>query len=164
MKRENNKSQSLNYFLGIDPGKSGAWAVIDKDNYVVFAELWNESCLAAIANDHRNNTFFITSAVLELVHSMPKQGVKSMFTFGTNFGMWQGMLLSNQIPFDLIIPTRWMKMVLDSGNRTPEHRFQYALRHWPGAPLLGPRGAKRIGIADALCMAECARRMHLGKE
>jgi len=161
MRRGQAKVQDVTYFLGIDPGKSGASAIIDEEHQIIYVRLWGEQNLAHIAKVYKGR---IVYAVLEKVHSMPKQGVKSMFTFGTNFGMWQGMLLSNLIPFDLIIPTRWMKMVLDSGNRKPEHRFQYALHHWPDAPLLGPRGAKRIGIADALCIAECARRIYLGKE
>ena len=163
MKRPYSSKNQAQYFLGIDPGKSGAFGIIDSNHQFVTAELWDERILAPIANAHRNGSCFISHAVLEKVHAMPGQGVTSMFTFGTNFGEWRGMLLSNQISFDQIHPTRWMKAVLDSGKREPLHRLEYALHHWSNAPLYGPKGGKRYGIADALCMAECARQIYLGK-
>ena len=83
-----------------------------------------------------------------------------MFKFGTNYGMWQGMLRSSKIPFALITPQKWMKTILDSGSKQPAHRFDFAYRNWPDAPLLGPKGGKRYGVADACCLADLARRMH----
>ena len=40
---------------------------------------------------------------------MPKQGVKSMFTFGENYGHWVGVLAALKIPYNLITPIVWMK-------------------------------------------------------
>ena len=49
-------------------------------------------------------------AVIESVHSMPGQGVKSTFTFGTNYGMWLGILASLQVPYIQVSPTKWMNI------------------------------------------------------
>ena len=103
----------------------------------------------------------IALACLEKVHSMPGQGVVSMFKFGTNFGWGQGVMDALSIPYELITPQRWMKAVLDSGDRSPEHRMAFARRRWPDAPL---SRKKDSGVADALCLAEYARRRVVGEK
>jgi len=166
MKRNlSNSPIPIKLFLGIDPGQTGGCALMDRNRKVVMASLWDESLLAQIAAIHSDGITIdgivygsITYCVLEQVHAMPGNGVSSMFKFGTNYGMWQGMLRSNGIPFSLITPQRWMKEILDSGSREPDHRFDYALRHWPTAPLFGPKGGKRKGVADGCIIADYARR------
>ncbi len=48
-------------------------------------------------------------AIIESVHSMPKQGVKSVFTFGKGYGQWLGILASHEIPYTQVSPQKWMK-------------------------------------------------------
>lgn len=46
---------------------------------------------------------------IELVHSMPKQGVASTFKFGMGYGQLQGICAALRIPFVLIAPQVWKK-------------------------------------------------------
>ena len=144
----------MKFFLGIDPGQSGGWAVIDEKGSLLICGLFTE-------NQFHESGYhdIIALACLEKVHSMPGQGVVSMFKFGTNFGWWQGVMDALAIPYELITPQRWMKAVLDSGDRSPEHRMAFARRRWPTAPLTRKKDS---GVADALCLAEYARRQIMG--
>lgn len=143
----------MKFFLGIDPGISGGWAVIDDGGRFPMCGLFSESPILEAFTT--SNCGEIVLATLEKVHSMPGQGVSSTFKFGTNFGWWQGVLDTLKIPYELITPQRWMKAVLDSGDRSPAHRLEFARRRWPDAPL---KRKKDSGVADALCLAEYARR------
>lgn len=49
----------------------------------------------------------IPIVIVEEVHSMPRQGVKSMFSFGTRFGEIIGILSALGIPYTLLKPKQW---------------------------------------------------------
>ena len=146
-------------YLGIDPGVTGACALIDETGKHRFSWRWDKKLgLRGLKDQWRTEgitQYMITAACLEKVHSMPGQGVSSTFKFGMNFGMWQGLLVTADIRHELITPQRWMKAVLDSGDRSPEHRLAWACRRWPEAPWKGVK--VESGIADALGLAEYAR-------
>ena len=46
-------------------------------------------------------------AVVERVHSMPRQGEASTFSFGCSFGVVLGVLGAMGIPFELVAPKVW---------------------------------------------------------
>ncbi len=147
----------MKYFLGIDPGAStGGWGIIDEEGSYVNSGLFCEQQFLL----PENSGYRFARACLEKVQAMPKQGVSSTFKFGTNYGWWQGVLDSSKISYELITPNRWMKKVLDSGNKAPNHRLAFARRRWPDAPL---KRKKDSGIADGLCMAEYARQTYFGE-
>jgi hypothetical protein len=106
----------------------------------------------------------VNLAVLEQVHSMPKQGVSSSFKFGTNFGIWQMACSAMEWPTELITPQRWRKS-LDSSiplKPTKEDLRQYALRRWPeGKDYLQKKGDH--GRAEAMMMAMYAKLKTLGQ-
>lgn len=144
--------------LGIDPGKSGGWAAIQDDGSYFASGLCPDS-VRGMANELWQQVFSIQPchATLELVGARPGQGVCSMFTFGTNFGMWQGILAANGVSYSLVTPQKWMKEVLDSHKKGEKIHLEFARRHWPDAPL----GRKKDeGVAAALCIAEYGRRNH----
>lgn len=140
-------------FLGIDPGKRGAWALIDEQGrYLVsghckLTEAENVLELESIKEE-------ILLAALEKVHSSPIWGVKQIFSFGENFGAWKGMLARQKTSFILVEPKRWQRLVLDSAH---DGHHAFALRRWPTAPLARK---KDEAIGAALCIAEFARRTH----
>lgn len=143
-------------YIGIDPGKSGCLAVINEKKEVWFFDWPKDDDLAFYYNDlcgieHDQ----VGLAVLERVHSMPGQGVKSMFTFGTNFGIWQGFLTALDWPFQLVAPQTWMKNVVAKadGPDTKAGVRNVAKRLFPKAELEGPKGGYKDGRADALLMA-----------
>lgn len=150
----------VKHFAGIDPGKTGAVAVIDND-----ANLWSIYDAGNTSFWHSDDTPALVA--LEKVHSMPKQGVASSFKFGEQFGWWRGWLEANGISYILVTPRRWQKAVLDgipAKGKAKDAVWEFARRRWPDAELIGPRGRRLYGRSDALCLAEYARREALQTE
>ena len=101
-------------YLGIDPGKTGAMAVLDKGGE--FVEVIDfEEVLPRIRLLAKTVKF----AYLEEVHAMPGQGVSSTFTFGENSGWWKGILQAFEIPFKTIRPQDWQKVLFRSVGSSP---------------------------------------------
>ena len=147
-------------YIGIDPGKSGALAIIDGENarVIPFDEQEYIEILNILAIDHS-----LSVVCLEDVHSMPGQGVKSTFNFGENFGWIQGVLCAMRIPYQLVSPKKWK----GEFSLTSDKKGSIACckRLFPGASLLRTDKCKSEddGMAEALLMAEYARR-HFGRE
>ena len=160
------------YWAGIDPGKTGGICVLDEkdsscyfpwpkdDNYADMAEilmLLNKPLQSApILNPPQ----FV---MLERVHAMPKQGVSSCFTFGSNFGAWKMALAMLQWSHYLPTPQEWQKGVgikKSDGKDTKERAYNVARRLFPHAILKGPRGGIISGYADSLLLAHYARLTH----
>ena len=152
------------YFMGVDPGATGAIAVIDEDNNLIVAEHLAED-IPAIANQFEavlaSCSGEVVFAVIEKVSAMPKQGVVSMFNFGMNFGSLQMALSCFLIPYELVTPQKWMKVAFDSGSggkrikTDKEASLNLARRLYPKAIL---KFKKNHGIADAIHMARYAKK------
>lgn len=138
-------------YAGIDPGATGALAII-KDTETILVDYNDDvSSIRSALLEHKP-----TLVVLEKVSAMPGQGVTSMFKFGTNYGRWQGILDSLQIPYILIHPKTWQKEILSGLNKGDKKRaLNYCRRLFPQAEL---HLEKHIGRADALCLALYAKR------
>jgi len=92
------------YYLGIDVGKNGGVVLLNENKNIIASSKMNEMFLFNILRNY-NNIF----AFVERVHSMPKQGVKSTFTFGYNLGFIIGVLQSHGVEYELIEPLAWKK-------------------------------------------------------
>ena len=139
-------------YIGIDPGKKGALAIIDGENVSVYP----------FDEDAYIRELYIASKIpcvccLERVGAMPGQGVTSMFSFGTNFGFIQGVLHAYHIPFELVTPQKWKKEFGVSGKN---ESVTVCKRLFPGVSLLATEKCRKDsdGMAEALLMAEYARR------
>jgi crossover junction endodeoxyribonuclease RuvC len=152
--------------VGIDPGFSGAIAVMNAQGTVLY--LWDmptsEEGKLRHPNGRALQEMFLTVGLatvnlvaLELVHAMPKQGVSSSFRFGVNWGIVLGVLQALALPYELVTPQSWQKAMYAS---QPKGRTRadvkkttraFVDRRWPGQ-------AANEGQADALCIAEWARR------
>ena len=105
--------------IGIDPGLSGAIAVLDDlkifdlfDMPIMPEGKKNKNQLnsAQLVNIikrhiHTNSTFVI----VEQVSAMPGQGVTSMFNFGQSFGVIKGICSAMQLSTYFIRPVKWKK-------------------------------------------------------
>lgn len=91
--------------VGIDPGKSGAIAIKFNNGVITYdcPETQKEVC--DLVAELPKESF----CYLEKVHSMPKQGVKSVWSFSANYATWQTALICNGIPFIEVSPQSWMK-------------------------------------------------------
>lgn len=168
-------------FIGIDPGLDGGIALIKegKDNEVLelktfrmptiknpknkTGKLYDIPEVNSIFKDCSNHSF----ATLEKINPMPKQGVTSMFSMGQGYGILLGLLTANNIPHQLIQPRVWQRSMFGSINKknTKEASIHACKMNYPKINLI-PDGCKKPhhGIADALLMAEYARRTYRGMQ
>ena len=102
-------------FVGVDPGKNGAVAAVDRSGSVIgisrFSEAETEGRIALIVLDFvaELDADEIKAATIERVGAMPRQGVSSMFTFGRVYGeAWAGLLASQCRTF-AVTPSTWQR-------------------------------------------------------
>lgn len=142
------------YFIGIDPGKKGAIAILDKKGIVLVFDCplcEKEIDLQAISEEleaFKDSAF----CLIEKAQAMPKQGVTSMFNYGTGYGAYKGILTALKIPFQEIRPQVWKKEF--NLNSTKGLSVQTARQLFPKEEI---RNAQD-GRAEALLIAEYARR------
>jgi hypothetical protein len=96
---------------------------------------------------------------------MPKHGIVSIFRFGEGYGMWQGALAALGIPYQAVLPQAWKKVVFPGTARDKAASILFAQRRFPSVSLLASPRSKvpHDGIADALALAEFARRILAGE-
>jgi len=158
-------------FLGIDPGKTGAIAIIAPDyTEVLDTPTYDDTgeldpvgmsrivggLVAATGLKHPHPVL----ATLELAQAMPKQGVSSVFKYGTGYGIWIGILAAFRVPaFLKVRPGIWKKAMLPADvNRSDKlESVKLARRLFPDVDLGKRRDA---GRAEALLIAEYGRRQY----
>src|SRR4051812_35325229 len=97
--------------MGVDPGASGAVAFLYPDDMLLLVmDIPIVDGLVDAAALTRRIAFINPAlAVVEKVHSMPKQGVASTFKFGMAYGTVLGIVGALKIPLHLVTPTVWKK-------------------------------------------------------
>lgn len=142
-------------YIGIDPGKSGAMAVIYNDGRLSLIPFGEDAYIQQLQEIEAP-----AFCVLERVGAMPGQGVTSMFHFGENFGFAQGVLKTIGIPFELVTPQRWKKAFGVTQDKNSS--IEVCKRMFPGVELKRTARCRKEddGIAEALLMAEYGRRIH----
>ena len=151
-------------YIGIDPGKRGGVAVIKDltDERIVEVHPYSDDTLKKVCKELTADWKNVILCVVEKVGAMPGQGVTSTFNFGKSFGYILGVLEANGIPYQLISPQRWKKHFSLTNDKNKS--IQTAKRLFPSVSLL-PTDRCRVesdGMAEALLMAEFARRMSGG--
>ena len=146
-------------YVGIDPGASGAIAVVHGD----WARAWKfkgltnrgiKDLFQQIRADH-----VVHMAVLEKVAAFPKQGVSSTFKFGHSAGFLEGLLWAFAFRFELVAPGVWqrpMGLIAKKGTSLTDKKNQHKSR----AQQLFPELNIIHATADALLLAEYCRRKH----
>ena len=106
--------------FGIDPGLSGAIAVLENDAVLDIIDLpvmsegkknkrqLNSAQLSQYISKNVEN-INKTSVVVEQVNAMPGQGVTSMFNFGQTFGAIKGISATLKLPIYFVRPSKWKK-------------------------------------------------------
>lgn len=152
-------------YIGIDPGKTGAVAIIDGTKLSFHdCPLINVGKSKTGLDFHAMATILDNAvcgdsavAIIERVAARPGQGVTSMFNFGMNFGAWQGILASIPIPYELVTPQAWKKKMMPGQPKEKDASRGVAKQLFPQcADSLKLK--KHNGRADALLMAEYLRR------
>lgn len=102
--------------LGVDPGLSGGLALLDTDlDLLVVRDMpvvrVGKSRILHLAELTRLVVAWEpTAAWVERVHSMPKQGVASTFSFGMNYGLIRGVLAGLKVRTVLVTPQEWKRL------------------------------------------------------
>lgn len=136
--------------IGIDPGKSGAiallaygGALVDVYDMPLAGGLVSPQLIAGL-EDWANGEY--GTAVIEDVHSMPKQGVASSFGFGRSKGVVEGVFAGAGRPLVYVSPAVWkrdMKLTRDKDGCR-----RRAIELWPSRSDLFAR-VKDDGRAEA---------------
>lgn len=154
------------FIIGIDPGASGAVAILEKSGKLVHVfDMPSLELMAGGKAKRRVNPEMLAAelklyadqgatAVVEQVGAMPGQGVSSMFAFGESFGLAKGVLAGLHIPTSTVTPGKWKKaMGVNAGKDGSRAK---AAQLWP----LQAAEFKRVkddGRAEACLIAEWAR-------
>ena len=169
--------------IGIDPGKGGAiafyeneaWRTVDcplietkrttrknKTTGKVTTTIKNESSpvlMAALLREISEAATSTSSRLvvhIEKVGAMPGQGVTSMFSFGRNFGQWEGVIAAYGCEVHYVTPQRWKKAMLAGQPKGKETSRMRALQLFPYLAHELKR-KKDNGRAEALLIGEHGR-------
>lgn len=118
--------------LGIDPGQKGALAFLGLDGTI--RELEDMPLLGKAVNGHLLARLVqgygpIKMAVVESAHSMPKQGVAGVFTYGVGYGVILGVLAALEIPTTFYTAAEWKRHFRLNNDKALSRRK--ATERWP---------------------------------
>lgn len=150
--------------VGVDPGQTGAAVCLDNDG-TVLGRVFFEKQGEYVGMDNFVN-FLLTwqhHVFIEKVHAMPGQGVSSTFKFGCTFGMILGVVQSLKLPYTLVTPHAWMKILHEGVSKqlsAKQRSLDVAKRLFPCVDLLKSERSRKPhdGLVDALLLAEYGRR------
>ena len=106
--------------IGIDPGLSGAIAILENNKVISIFEMpvmsegkknkrqLNSAQLVKLLKDSISENEDV-SVIVEQVNAMPGQGVTSMFNFGQTFGAIKGVCAALGLPIFFVRPSKWKK-------------------------------------------------------
>lgn len=151
--------------LGVDPGCSGAVAALRLDGAIV---AHTPMPVGKIGKSTRMNPQSLAGwirglpetpshAYIELVGSMPGQGLSSTFGFGHAAGVVEGVIAALGIPVTHITPQSWKKTVGLIGKDKDAARTR-AAQLYPGERALDLI-AKGQALADAIFIARTGARI-----
>jgi len=162
----------MRFFLGIDPGLSGALAFFDPSANEL--EIFDTPTHAITVNSKKKNLIDmhqmaniidcrssdVKMAAIEEVGAMPGQGVTSMFSFGFTAGATQMAVIANGVGLMLVRPAVWKKAMGVTADKDGARRI--ASRLMPKHSAKWTR-AKDDGRAEAALIALWLARMQMGR-
>lgn len=149
--------------LAIDPGMSGAVAILHRDvipepavmdmpvhELTVGGKKKRRIDVHQLCENIRPHLPIIDHAVIEHVGAMPGQGVTSSFAFGEAFGLVHGIVVALGIPLTLARPVVWKRAMGVTADKDSSRLM--ASRLYPGHAHLWSR-VKDDGRAEAVLLA-----------
>ena len=125
--------------LGIDPGLSGAYALLSADGLEAVADLptiekahkkgTRSELSAHLLHDQLIGLPKVSFAVMEMVTASPQMGVVSSFRFGECYGALNAVLACMGIRTEFVRPAAWKKAL--GLNSEAEVSRARALELWP---------------------------------
>ena len=158
-------------YVGIDPGLDGAITFIDDRNHTVASvvvptikmekgsakRIYDSSAMVDLLVQYVDN---ISMVCVEKGRAAPGQGVTSMFRFGYGCGLWEGILAALRVPYMVVHPRTWQKVVCTGMTGDAKSRAMQAAKSM--FPTLDLKASSRStkphqGKADATCIAFYAK-------
>lgn len=157
----------MRFIGGIDPGLTGALAVLDFEKY--YLHLWDTPTITVRVGDKDRQRcvpeayakaigyFPLDEALIENVASVPTDGHVGAFTFGKVTGIAIGIFAGKDIPLEGVAPAKWKhKMRVpadkkDSVTRASE-LFPNCTSAWSRAMDHGRSEASIIGLYHAITL------------
>ena len=156
--------------LGIDPGASGAVAVLDGPALVAVHDMPTKKVKVSGKMKTRIDSralyealhdYQVTHVFLEQVSAMPGQGVSSMFAFGRATGIAEGVAATKSKELIEVRPQVWKKHFGLDGHKDGSR--DAAMERWPGMASYFQR-KKDDGRAEAALIGlwghECLLKSH----
>jgi len=157
-------------FIGIDPGKTGAIAVLQNDG-IVFVDLGDTMGRAQPELVHAAVSFVLQDpdgsiAMIEMPMTVPKESTSTAQKLGISIGEVRMLMTAFNIPYTMVDPRRWKRTVFfgypeGAGKLDKAALRALAVRLYPRADI-GKR--KDAGRAEALLIAHYCWLMHGGPE
>lgn len=141
-------------FVGVDPGKSGAFAILWAPGKVSVYP-WDDIEFAEAMQEVAQH---VCVACVERVGVMPRDGGKQAFSFGKSAGFIEGVLTAYNIPYQLVLPQTWKKEFSVTADKSTS--ITICKRLFPKVSLKRTDRCKvdHDGMAEALLLAEYAKR------
>ena len=149
-------------FIGIDPGKSGGYAIIEECDagQDVTVCVWDDD---SFVNDMKCVSLEMESGyrvvcALEKVGAMPGNGAVSLFHFGKSAGFIEGVLRTCHIPYQLVPPRKWKASFSLTNDK--KLSIETCKRLFPNVDLRATERCRTDsdGKAEALLLAAYAKR------
>lgn len=142
------------YIVGIDPGKTGALALVAPDGELVDIcdmPIAGKQVVPTLLDDWFTDIAPIEPlVVLEAVHAMPRQGVASSFNFGVSYGVLLGVVAARRLRLETVTPARWKRDMRLTADKDEARRR--ACQRWPDDAWRFKR-KKDDGRAEAALLA-----------
>lgn len=147
------------YFLGIDPGVKGAFAVIDEDGTIV--DYWRVDKHELTKLETKLNKYHYTCTVIERAGQMSHDTPMTAFSTGKGYGKLTALLELNRVRYLEVHPRSWQTKILGkfATGKSKERCLQEMSRMHPGETFIPARcRVVHDGVVDAVAIAHYARR------
>lgn len=149
----------MSIYVGIDPGKKGAMAIMGYSNTT--GERYMMKIIPFDPQEYIKTLkqFNGATVCIEQVHSLPREGVKSVWSFGQTYGWLLGVLDAVGLSYQTVPPNLWKKDF--SLLRTEKKQsIDVCKRLFPGIELKRTDKCRNDddNMADAALICEYARR------
>jgi hypothetical protein len=153
--------QAQKIYIGCDPGLSGGFVVLSETGAVieVFKTPETIQAFAESLGKYGDPEKYVVTLVKERVHSMPKNGAKSNFTFGYTIGVLESAISFYRIRHFDITPQTWMKYYMMKKDPS-ETDTAWKNRLKARAMGLFPQSKIALWNSDAFLIAEYARQVY----
>ena len=155
--------------IAIDPGASGGIAILHKGStltlYTVvdMPDLDTREGLCKLRDLLLHYSTPPVEVVLEVQRSRGGNSSKGTWNHARHYGKVEALLsmfVPGEVPITKVEPVVWMRRVkgevgdpeVPPLDITKARTWTLAQSLFPDAPLLGPRGRKKDGLADAICL------------